>query len=274
VRKETGYGGLVGLTRLDTRLDSLRRGRPAPECEGVRSGGAIPRERDVRLAATPDGRLRFDAPAGAVTPELRAALGVRRAQLLALVRHWRLPYGPLGVLLAEPSARADAGVSPADPAGPAADPRPDLGADSRAWAALLALASAQDGGQPDGVFGCLHGVRCLGARLARGERDRSLSPGEIAPAEWEALRREWLLSRRELVRTLLVLLAALPLGTRAADGDAGGGTTTADEAPKKGARRTDGGPPASGPIRPRCSIHCSTSRPAPARGVRQPTMVR
>ena len=144
------------------------------------------RERDVRLAAAPDGRLRFDAPAGAVTPELRVALRARRAQVLALVRCWRLPDGPLGVLLLEPAPPAR---PPGVPSDPAADPRPDLAADSGPWAALLALTYAQDGAQPDGTFGCRHGVRCLGAGLVRGSRGWSLVPGEIAPAAWEDLRR-------------------------------------------------------------------------------------
>jgi hypothetical protein len=169
------------------------------------------RERDVRLAAAPDGRLRFDAPAGAVTVNLRAALRARRAQVLALVRCWRLPDGPLGVLLLE---RAPPARPPDAPPDPAADPRPDLAADSGPWAALLGLAYAQDGRQPDGAFGCLHGVRCLGARLVRGGRNWSLVPGEIAPAAWEDLRREWLLPRRKLVRELL---AALPPDVPAAN---------------------------------------------------------
>jgi hypothetical protein len=169
---------------------------------------AVLRERDVRLAATSEGRLRFDAPAGAVTPELRAALGARRAQLLALLRLWRLPYGPLGVLVLEPPPPCP----PEAPSVLAADPRPDLCEDSGRWAARLALACRQDGGQPDGVFGCLHGVRCLGARLERGERGWSLSPGEIAPADWEDLRREWLLPRRKLVRELLETIAPDPSG--------------------------------------------------------------
>ena len=180
------------------------------------------RERDVRLAATPDGRLRFDAPAGTVTPELRAALRARRAQVLALVHWWHLPDGPLGVLLADaPPPDPPAAAPP----GPAADPRPDLGADTEPWAALLALAFSQDGGQPDGVFGCLHGVRCLGARLARGERGWSLSFGEIAPAEWADLRRDWLLPRRKLVRELLHALELLPPDPPA--GNAGADTMAA-----------------------------------------------
>lgn len=41
--------------------------------------------------------------------------------------------------------------------------------DGRAWEALLAAAFALDGCEPDGLFGRLRGLRCLGARL-RGER--------------------------------------------------------------------------------------------------------
>src|SRR5262249_10311086 len=137
------------------------------------------RERDVRLAATPEGRLRFDAPRGAVTPALREALRARRAQVLALVRAWRLPPGPLGVLLTE--------APPATPADPAADPRPDLAADSPAWTTLLRLAYARDGGQADGGFVRLRGVRSLGAHLRRRGRGWSVAPGEVGQPEWAAV---------------------------------------------------------------------------------------
>ena len=108
------------------------------------------------------------------------------------------------------AGRAPITLSPRRPGGPGRDPRPDLRADSPVWTVLLGLASAQDGGQPDGVFGCPHGVRCLGARLGQGERGWSLLPGEVTPAAWEALRREWLLPRRKLVRELLETLPRDP----------------------------------------------------------------
>jgi hypothetical protein len=162
------------------------------------------RDRDVRLAVAPAGRLRFDAPEGAVTPGLRVALRARRAQLLALVRLWGLPHGPLGVLVAGHRAAG----APPDPPGPAADPRPDLVADSRAWAALLGLAHDRGGDAPGGAFGALHGCRCLGTRLERTPRGWRLSPGAVPAGEWAAIRREWLLPRAESVAKLLAALPA------------------------------------------------------------------
>jgi hypothetical protein len=47
-----------------------------------------------------------------------------------------------------------------------ADPRPDLQSDSTMWGTMLGKAFAIDGHNPDGLFGPLHGLRCLGAGLS------------------------------------------------------------------------------------------------------------
>ena len=110
----------------------------------------------------------------------------------------------------------DAGERPQAPTAPpvtdagrdwARDPRPELEHDGAAWGALLALAYAEDGRDPAGVFGVLHGLRCCGAGLAQDERGRyRLGPGEIPPAEYRELREEWLRPRLQAVRALLARL--------------------------------------------------------------------
>lgn len=79
------------------------------------------------------------------------------------------------------------------------DPRPDLDGDSRAWVALLALARAHDGAEPRGVFGGLHYLRCLGARLQSGARGLRIAAGEIDAREYAEARQELLLPRAALV---------------------------------------------------------------------------
>lgn len=84
------------------------------------------------------------------------------------------------------------------------DPRPDLSRDSKMWDHLLMLVRATENtAAPDSLFGALHGLRCLGARLVvRGGRVR-LSAGEIDDEEYERLRAQWLAPHHEkLIRML------------------------------------------------------------------------
>jgi hypothetical protein len=67
------------------------------------------RERGVRLGIDAEG-LYADAPAGALTPELRAAHRARRGQLRVLAERRGLAPGPLGVLVVADGAGAPAGA--------------------------------------------------------------------------------------------------------------------------------------------------------------------
>lgn len=65
-----------------------------------------------------------------------------------------------------------------------ADLRPDLGAAGGLWERVLRLAHDLDSIPPDGLFGLLHGVRCVGARLVAEESGLCLvqAPGEALDA--------------------------------------------------------------------------------------------
>lgn len=89
------------------------------------------------------------------------------------------------VPVAEPVVTAPAAVASGELGVLPLDPRPDLLADSRQWTDLLKLAFACDGEQPEGVFGILHWLRCLGARIVVDPKFRYvLKPGEIGDEEW------------------------------------------------------------------------------------------
>jgi hypothetical protein len=86
-----------------------------------------------------------------------------------------------------------------------ADPRADdCPEDSLFWQDLMERSYAYDGHDARGLFGALHGFRCLGARLERrpagGYR---LVPGEIPDREYQRLRAEWLLPHRDALIRLL-----------------------------------------------------------------------
>lgn len=66
------------------------------------------------------------------------------------------------------------------------DPRPDLADDSVAWEYILASAYDAET-QPHALFGCLHGVRCLGARLQVADGSlRIIPPDGEEPSYQEA----------------------------------------------------------------------------------------
>ena len=86
----------------------------------------------------------------------------------------------------------------------AADPRPDITADSAWWERLLGMAYDQDGDDPDGLFGALHGLRCGGAKLLPVPPDKTrLSRGEWDADEYAQLRDHWLLARGARLTDLL-----------------------------------------------------------------------
>jgi hypothetical protein len=97
-----------------------------------------------------------------------------------------------------------------------ADPRADdLPEDSLFWRDLLARADAYDGHDARGLFGALHGMRCLGARLERRpDGGYRLVPGEIPDGDYRRLRVEWLLPHRETLVRLLAGEAVPPKGDR------------------------------------------------------------
>jgi hypothetical protein len=147
----------------------------------------------LTIAAGPDGATLRVWPATRLTAPQRAALRAHKPALLELLR----------LEAAEAAARRRAPH----------DPRPDLDATQRDavwWSVLLALAAEAYGdGDPRGVFGALHGVRCLGAGLARtpGGALRIVA-GAVPAPEWRAVRSAWLAPHRAAVLELLRAVAA------------------------------------------------------------------
>ncbi len=109
---------------------------------------------------------------------------------------------------------AAAGLLPALPApgGYWLDPRPDLVTDHELWVCLLAAAYPRDGDRPDGLYGVLHGLRCLGARLRCTPEGLRLERGEIPEIDYAALRRRWLVPHRA---ALIPLLATVTVAVSA-----------------------------------------------------------
>lgn len=98
-------------------------------------------------------------------------------------------------------------VSPEAPA-PALllDPRLDLREDIVLWERLLLSAREIDGNDPYGLYGALHGVRCLGGRLdsqGGGLRLRK----ELETGDYQDVRSKWL--QPHAVR-LMELLRSIP----------------------------------------------------------------
>ncbi|HEX6506297.1 MAG TPA: hypothetical protein VF221_01575 [Chloroflexota bacterium] len=88
-----------------------------------------------------------------------------------------------------------------------ADPRWfDLPEDSHLWLDLLAAAYALDGDRSDGLFGALHGMRCLGARLQSTRLGLRLQPGELSRRDYAALRERYLVPHAVPLRQLLTLV--------------------------------------------------------------------
>jgi len=84
-----------------------------------------------------------------------------------------------------------------------ADPRPDMATDADLWRRLLLLAGLRGGWTPDCLLATLHGLRCLGARLALVGGRLALRAGALAPDEYAAVRARWLVPRRDELVALL-----------------------------------------------------------------------
>ena len=90
--------------------------------------------------------------------------------------------------------------------GPIADPRwHDLPEDAHLWLGLLATAYEHDGDAADGLFGAIHGLRCLGARLHRTRAGLRIAPGELSRNEYARLREMYLLPHAGILRRLLAV---------------------------------------------------------------------
>ncbi len=70
------------------------------------------------------------------------------------------------------------------------DPRPEL-PDTSLWEGVLALTYEIDGGNTNGLFGALHGLRCLGAQLVETDAGIGLVAGERS-GEFAALQAAYL----------------------------------------------------------------------------------
>jgi hypothetical protein len=91
----------------------------------------------------------------------------------------------------------------------AIDPRADdLPVDSRLWSALLTRAYYLDRGEPNGLYGALRGMRCLGARLEETPSGVKLRPGAMSRTEYADLRDQYLMPHAFLVERLPAELGA------------------------------------------------------------------
>lgn len=159
---------------------------------------------NVRLSGR--GRIAL-APSGRIPDELRQEVIEQKLELADLLEARQPPS----------ETWADLGPPPMER--PPSDPRPDLEADSLAWAQLLAYAST-DRADPWGLYGVVHGARCGGALLrfanCRWRIEPRIDPTERVSiwhdaADWEADRGRYLLPHRE---RLTVLLRLLPTPSR------------------------------------------------------------
>jgi len=87
------------------------------------------------------------------------------------------------------------------------DPRPDLTSDSKLWTRLLQLAEKESPYLP----GILHGFRCEGTRIKKGQKGYALRP-DIDPAgdsawiskrEYDEEKQKWLNPYRQEIVQLL-----------------------------------------------------------------------
>ena len=83
------------------------------------------------------------------------------------------------------------------------DPRPDLTRDSAAWERLLQATFIQDGHDQDGLYGTLHGLRCLGFILETYRGGVRLVPDALHIDDYGDWRERYLAPHRERLIGLL-----------------------------------------------------------------------
>ncbi len=182
---QAGPGGAAGAEPI---------GPPPAEVAGHAPAGNM----GVLAARAP---LAADALASSSAAERRepADGSTEPAEVCAALRSWLDSYGHCELAPPEP---------------PWTDPRPDLKGDHGRWTVLLALAWANDGLNPYGVYGALYGVRCCGAAIVTDVQPLDLSPagpplywrltrGEMPEPEWQACRAQWLQAHRDVLVRLL-----------------------------------------------------------------------
>jgi len=176
------------------RVDPKKRARVAragQHTPSEKAGTREHREREVALGGGSDPRGTFSKRSVPSSPSLTSDdAPFRREDFAALVY----------VL------ETQGHFTPAPPAPPWADPRPDLGRDHARWLTLLELAHRDDAGDPYGVFGALVGIRCCGAAIVSSSGARvswRLARGEMAAAEWQAIRTKWLMPHLKVLQALL-----------------------------------------------------------------------
>lgn len=159
----------------------------------------------VSATLTPAGKVHI-APSKLVPDSMWPELRAHRDELAALVA-------------ARPPSKAWADPAPPPVERPPSDPRPELLADSLAWAHLLAFASI-DRSDFKGLYGVVHDARCGGALLSfthgRWRLEPRLDPAELVSiwhdeAAWEVDRGRYLVPHRE---RLTALLRLVPTPTR------------------------------------------------------------
>lgn len=89
-----------------------------------------------------------------------------------------------------------------DHAQSARDPRPDLTMDHLIWNRLLERAWEDAGGNANGVYGVLHGIRCLSACLAHRDGHWQIV-GDGYEGNWHQDWQTWALPHQETVDQLL-----------------------------------------------------------------------
>jgi hypothetical protein len=117
--------------------------------------------------------------------------------------------------LIRPERRAGrTGLGPDDRERWTRDPRAsDLPEDSILWEFLLQASYDFDAGSDPGLFGSLHGMRCLGARLEHALWGIRLVPGHISRGQYGSLRQRYLMPWAAVLEALLAELSEARPGT-------------------------------------------------------------
>ena len=130
----------------------------------------------VKLGLTTYSGFEIDAPDG-ISAQAQAAIRAHKSELLSELRRRDLTQ----------------------------DPRPDLVEDGALWCKLLSSAYEVDGTDPTGLAGVLHGLRCVGCRLAQEDGVVRLQAGDNE--DYETDRATWLLPHAASLIGLLRTLA-------------------------------------------------------------------